>query len=81
MLGVALALQHFSHRARAGHADAFAPGHKPLGRPLGLVLVALGQVRSHGGEAPFVGAAHVAGNTHATVQGLHRMGGHSQFQR
>lgn len=81
MLGVALALQHFSHRGGAGHADAFAPGHQPLGRPLGLVLVALGQVLSHGGETAFVGTAHVAGNTVATVQGLYRMGGNSQLQR
>jgi ATP-binding cassette subfamily B protein len=74
VLGMGLALQHLLHRGGTGHTDAFAPGDKPLGRPLGVVLVALGQVLGHGGEAAFMGAAHVAGHSIATVQSFDRMG-------
>ena len=43
--------------------------------------MALGQVFDHGGKAPFMGTAHVAGNPIATVQDFHRMGGDAQLQR
>jgi hypothetical protein len=42
--------------------------------------MALGQVLGHGGKTPFMGAAHVAGNPVATVQGLDRMRGDAQLQ-
>ena len=34
-----------------------------------------------GGESAFMGTAQVAGNPHATVQCLYRMGGDSQLRR
>ncbi len=81
MLGVGLTLQHLLHRGRTGHADTLAPGDEPLGCPLRLVLVALGQVFGHGSEAALVRAAHVAGHPLSTVQGFERMGRHPQLQR
>ena len=35
----------------------------------------------HGGKAPFVGTAHVAGNPLSAVQDFYRMGGDAQLQR
>ena len=69
MLGMGLALEQLLHRGQTGHANALSPGNEPLGRPLGMVLVAL----DYGGEAAFVDAAHVTGHAPSTVLGLHRM--------
>lgn len=81
MLRMRLVLQHLFYCGCTGHADTCTPGHKPLGCPLRLMLVALGQVLDYRGESSLLGTAHVAGNALATVEYFHRMLCHPQLQR
>ena len=76
-----LPLQHPAHRDGAGHADALAPMNQPLGRPLGLGLVPIRQVLGHGGKAPWVRAAPVAGHALSAVHHLHGARRDAQLQR